>query len=280
MSAAADSSSPVDEAVHVTAIMASATRALAIERFGIFGSGRGVFDRLIAGDAAISAASSVSAARLARMALRTWIVDRWLLQVSPSCTQVVLLGAGLDARCMCVPLAAGTRVFELDLPVVMSLKSQVLPSTSLPHVTRVRLALPSLNLRNNSSQVSCDLSHPSWAQLLQQAGFQRQPTAWLCEGTAMYPITIFSAASPCNNSSRLLHVPPSRRRLLHAAPHATAQHTHIPLNASFNAATSPRRAGSSPRALPLHCLRRRLFVFAAERRLDALSHSNLCQCSG
>jgi O-methyltransferase involved in polyketide biosynthesis len=152
MSAAADSaSSPVDEAVHVTAIMASATRALAIERFGIFGNGRGVFDRLIAGDAAISAASSVSAARLARMALRTWIVDRWLLQVSPRCSQVVLMGAGLDARCLCLPLAAATRVFELDLPVVMSLKCQVLSSTSFPHVTRVRLALPSLYLCNNLS---------------------------------------------------------------------------------------------------------------------------------
>ena len=172
MSAAADSSPPVDEAVHVTAIMASATRALAIERFGINGAGRGAFDRFIAGDDAIAVAStSVSAARLARMALRTWIVDRWLLNVSSSCSQVVLMGAGLDTRCSSLPLPHGTRVFELDLPVVISMKSHLLSSSASPRPI---------------SRVSCDLSHASWSKLLLDAGFQRHRTAWLFEGTAMY----------------------------------------------------------------------------------------------
>ena len=170
MSAAVDTGA--GDAVHVTAIMASATRALAVEKFGINGQGRGVIDRFIAGDDAIAVASaSVSAARLARMALRTWIVDRWLLSVSRSCAQVVVLGAGLDARCMCLPLPHATRVFELDLPVVISLKSHLLSSTS-----GLRPVLP----------VPCDLSLPSWSHQLQHAAFQLHlPTAWLCEGTAM-----------------------------------------------------------------------------------------------
>jgi methyltransferase (TIGR00027 family) len=161
------------DAVHVTAIMASAARAVAIEKFGINGQGRGVIDRMIAGDDAIAVASaSVSAARLARMALRTWIIDRWLLHTSRSCTQVVVIGAGLDSRCMCLPLPHATRIFELDLPVVINMKSHLLSFSS----SYFRPVL----------RVPCDLSLPSWSQHLQEAGFQsRQCTAWLCEGTAM-----------------------------------------------------------------------------------------------
>ena len=170
--AAASPDGRVDDAVHVTAIMASATRALAIEKFGINGQGRGVIDRFIAGDAAIStAAASVSSARLARMALRTWIVDRWLLNVSRSCTQVVLMGAGLDTRCFSLPLPHETRVFELDLPVVISMKSHLLASWVSPC---------------QLFHVPCDLSHPSWAELLRHAGFHQQRTVWLCEGLTMY----------------------------------------------------------------------------------------------
>ena len=172
-SAAASLDGCIDDAVHETAIMASATRALAIEAFGINGQGRGAIDRFIAGEAAISAAaSSVSSARLARMALRTRIVDGWLLSASRSCTQIVLMGAGLDTRCFSLPLPHETRMFELDLPIVISMKSHLLASSA--SVCQL-------------FHVPCDLSHPSWADLLQHAGFQsHQRTLWLCEGVAMY----------------------------------------------------------------------------------------------
>jgi len=153
--------------------MASATRAVAIEKFGINGQGRGMIDTMIAGDDAIAIASaSVSAARLARMALRTWIVDRWLMGICSSCTQIVVIGAGLDARCMCLPLPHTARIFELDLPIIISMKSHLLSSASC----RFRSVL----------RVPCDLSLTSWPQQLLHAGFQNdQRTAWLCEGTAM-----------------------------------------------------------------------------------------------
>jgi O-methyltransferase involved in polyketide biosynthesis len=129
--AATSSIGSVDRNVHLTAMMSAATRALAVEKFFICGRGRGVIDRSIAGEDALAAASaSVSNARLARMALRTWIVDRWLMSAGCCCAQVVLMGAGLDTRSYCLPLPQTTRVFELDLPVVISMRSHLLSLTA------------------------------------------------------------------------------------------------------------------------------------------------------
>jgi O-methyltransferase involved in polyketide biosynthesis len=223
MSAAPDASSCgcANQEVHVTAIMASATRALAIETFGINGAGRGAFDRFIAGDDAITAASaSVSAARLARMALRTWIVDRWLLNASCSCSQVVLMGAGLDTRCFSLPLPPVTRLFELDLPVVIGLKSHLLSSSTSPC---------------SVFRVPCDLSHSSWAKLLQDAGFRRDRTAWLFEGTAMcaasreFPFEIVT----------LFQVSPTRSCLLSTAAHARKWLRRIAPDAALHAPPPP-----------------------------------------
>ncbi len=59
---------PAGGAVQDTALMACATRALATERFGINGQGRGAVDRWLAGNAALATVDeSVSSARLARM---------------------------------------------------------------------------------------------------------------------------------------------------------------------------------------------------------------------
>ncbi len=177
----------------MTAMMASATRALAMETFGINIQRRGGIDRFIAGDAMIAAAAScVSSARLARMALRTWIVDRWLLSVIGSCSQLVLMGAGLDTRSFCLSMPHVTRVFELDLPVVIGIKSHLLASsTPLCPVY----------------YVPCDLTNPSWPQLLLNAGFQRHTTAWLLEGTAMCVLLPAPLPSP-TVTPRARYLPP------------------------------------------------------------------------
>jgi methyltransferase (TIGR00027 family) len=81
------------------------------------------------------------------------------------------VGAGLDARSFSLPWPRGTRLFELDLPGVITMKSRLLPATMSPC---------------ELFYVPCDLSQPTWAQLLRQAGFHPQRTLWLCEGVAMY----------------------------------------------------------------------------------------------
>ena len=89
------------------------------------------------------------------------------------CRQVVVLGAGLDARAFRLPLPSRVRWFELDLPDVLEFKEEVVRAGRFePACDRV--------------VVPTDLAR-DWAGDLDRAGFDpAPPTAWLAEGLLTY----------------------------------------------------------------------------------------------
>ncbi|MFE7562229.1 SAM-dependent methyltransferase [Kitasatospora sp. NPDC057500] len=107
-------------------------------------------------------------------ALRTRALDDHLLRAAQlGARQVVLLGAGLDARAHRLDWPPGTTVFELDRARVLGFKQQVLDRVGArPTARRV--------------PVACDL-RLDWAAALTAAGFRPgEPTAWLAEGLLLY----------------------------------------------------------------------------------------------
>jgi methyltransferase (TIGR00027 family) len=106
--------------------------------------------------------------------IRTRFYDDYLLAACDTgCRQVVLLAAGLDTRAYRLTWPDGVRLFELDLPEVLSFKDTVLTGRgAVPRCERV--ALP-VDLRTD------------WAGRLTGAAFDPAvPTAWLAEGLLVY----------------------------------------------------------------------------------------------
>jgi methyltransferase (TIGR00027 family) len=109
--------------------------------------------------------------------VRTYYIDEKVL--TPWCddhkkSQIVLLGAGLDARAYRFsPLGEGNHtVFEVDFDVVNQYKEEILKDDK-PLCNLVRL--------------STDLSYPQWIFDLQEIGLSRKvPTLWILEGVAYY----------------------------------------------------------------------------------------------
>ena len=109
--------------------------------------------------------------------VRTYYIDEKVLR--PWCkdnkrSQIVLLGAGLDARAYRFsPLKEGEHtVFEVDFEVVNLYKEEILKKKK-PLCKLVRL--------------STDLAYPQWISDLQDNGFSRKiPTLWILEGVAYY----------------------------------------------------------------------------------------------
>ncbi|GAB3404301.1 class I SAM-dependent methyltransferase [Flindersiella endophytica] len=106
--------------------------------------------------------------------LRTrYFDDHVLSAVANGCRQVVILAAGLDARAFRLPLPAGSRVFELDLPDLMAFKAGVLAGYDAEPAGR-RLPVPA-DLRDD------------FADPLRAAGFEPgEPAVWLVEGLLPY----------------------------------------------------------------------------------------------
>ena len=111
--------------------------------------------------------------------VRTRVFDEWLLSVTAppgGVSQVVLLGAGFDARVFRLQLPSTTIVWELDQPELLSLKDSILADvapTPTPHCERRTVAV--------------DFSQSTWPEALLAAGFQSElPTAWLAEGVVPY----------------------------------------------------------------------------------------------
>lgn len=107
------------------------------------------------------------------VAVRTRYFDDCLLEaVRGGCTQVVLLGAGLDARAFRLPWPRPVDVFEVDLPELLDFKNRVVGARVPAAARRVTVAA---DLRDD------------WAEALTAAGFDpARRTAWLCEGTLAY----------------------------------------------------------------------------------------------
>ena len=114
------------------------------------------------------------------VALRVWVVGRTVFldellagASQQGCRQVVLLGAGFDARAFRLPWPPGTRCFEVDTPDVLGPKDEVLAAAHAePACERV--------------VVPCDL-RDDWPAALRAAGLDpARPTAWIAEGLLVY----------------------------------------------------------------------------------------------
>jgi methyltransferase (TIGR00027 family) len=108
------------------------------------------------------------------VAIRTRFFDDALLEATAAgIRQVVILGAGLDARAFRLPWPAGTRIFELDMPELFAFKEAV-------------VAQRGAESRCDRVVVPVDLRH-EWTAPLEEHGFARtRASAWLLEGLLMY----------------------------------------------------------------------------------------------
>lgn len=108
------------------------------------------------------------------LALRTALLDAALTQaVERGITQVVILGAGLDARAHRLSALASATVYEVDHPATQALKRH--KASALPRAARELCYVP------------CDFAKTSFADALLDAGFDRRvPCAFLWEGVTMY----------------------------------------------------------------------------------------------
>ena len=107
-------------------------------------------------------------------AVRTHFFDQhFAASVRAGIGQVVILAAGLDSRAFRLEWPAGTVIFEIDQPKVLSFKTLTLQG----HAVTPRAAY---------RPVAVDL-RDDWAAALIDAGFDRhRPTTWLAEGLLPY----------------------------------------------------------------------------------------------
>lgn len=107
-------------------------------------------------------------------AARTAFIDDFFRTAADSgLRQVVILAAGLDTRAWRLPWPDGTRVYELDQPMVLEFKSSTLREHGVEPASH-RIEVP-VDLRQD------------WPTALQQAGFDPlTPSAWSAEGLLRY----------------------------------------------------------------------------------------------
>ncbi|GAA1649434.1 putative S-adenosyl-L-methionine-dependent methyltransferase [Mycolicibacterium murale] len=107
-------------------------------------------------------------------AVRTHFFDAFFADATAAgIRQIVVLASGLDSRAYRLDWPAGTRLFEIDQPLVLQYKADI-------------LAQHGVTARAERHEVPVDL-RADWPAALQTAGFERDaPTAWLAEGLLMY----------------------------------------------------------------------------------------------
>ncbi|KAJ3670066.1 hypothetical protein LUZ60_010390 [Juncus effusus] len=122
------------------------------------------------------------------MAIRTlWFDTRLEAAIEAlGCTgiQIVLLGAGMDARAYRMSCLKNNIVFELDFPELLQLKHNLINHAETTSTnTNTNLILQSARLVH----VSADLREPDWFQKLTDSGFSPETnTIWLLEGILYY----------------------------------------------------------------------------------------------
>ncbi|MCW2511985.1 MAG: Protein of unknown function Mtu [Mycobacterium sp.] len=111
---------------------------------------------------------------VAFQAARTKYFDAYFADAAAAgVRQVVVVAAGLDSRAYRLPWPDGTVVYELDQPLVLEFKRNVLDDLDIA---------PTADRR----EVAVDL-RDDWSGALQAAGFDpSQPTAWIAEGLLIY----------------------------------------------------------------------------------------------
>jgi methyltransferase (TIGR00027 family) len=109
------------------------------------------------------------------VAVRTRFLDELVEgAVADGIRQVVVVGAGLDARAYRLELPRDLTVFEIDHGEVLALKQRLLDELELMSECRRRV-------------VVADLVADDWLQLLTDTGWTpTQPTVWVAEGLLVY----------------------------------------------------------------------------------------------
>jgi len=114
-------------------------------------------------------------AMAAWVSARTRFLDDLLLDATAAAglRQVVLLGAGLDARAFRLPWPAGVRLFEVDTAEMLSFKQRVLDEQQAQ--ARCARVTVSIDLRED------------WPAALRKAGLDPEaPVVWVIEGLLVY----------------------------------------------------------------------------------------------
>ncbi|KAL6982773.1 hypothetical protein U1Q18_016161 [Sarracenia purpurea var. burkii] len=97
--------------------------------------------------------------------------------------QVVLLGAGMDARAYRLNCLKETDVFEVDFPDVLQMKTTILQAATESTNYRHQATMKSKSL----NQVAADITESDWLQKLQKSGFvPEKNTVWVLEGILYY----------------------------------------------------------------------------------------------
>ncbi|WP_326547868.1 class I SAM-dependent methyltransferase [Mycolicibacterium sp. ND9-15] len=148
-------------------------RAVGVDFFSRLASGELRIEDLDA-DSADSGASVGMARMTDNMAVRTRFFDDFFTDAGTAgIRQAVILASGLDARAYRLAWPAGTTVYEIDQPEVISFKSRALAEFG---------AVPTAERRT----VAIDLRY-DWPAALTAAGFDPSlPTAWSAEGLLGY----------------------------------------------------------------------------------------------
>jgi methyltransferase (TIGR00027 family) len=109
------------------------------------------------------------------VAVRTRFLDELVVDaVAQGIRQVVIVGAGLDARAYRLALPRDLTVFEIDHAEVLVLKQQLVDELELMSECRRRV-------------VVADLVTDDWLQPLTDTGWDpSQPTVWVAEGLLVY----------------------------------------------------------------------------------------------
>ncbi len=182
----------IKTSVGATAVMVAAARAVETDRpdplirdpyarLLVTNAGAGAIweamldPTLVAKAAAIDAETAAIVAYLrSYQAVRTNFFDTYFASaVAAGIRQVVILASGLDSRAYRLDWPAGTIVYEIDQPKVLSYKSTTLAENGVT---------PSAGRR----EVPADLRQ-DWPAALRDAGFDPTArTAWLAEGLLMY----------------------------------------------------------------------------------------------
>ncbi|KAF3323907.1 S-adenosyl-L-methionine-dependent methyltransferase [Carex littledalei] len=97
--------------------------------------------------------------------------------------QLVLLGAGMDARAYRLSYLKETTIFELDFPDLIQLKSDLIRQVVASSDNQTNLTVSSDRLIH----VPADLREPNWLQKLTDSGFSPGTnTVWILEGILYY----------------------------------------------------------------------------------------------
>ena len=105
------------------------------------------------------------------MTIRTRFFDDFLISSGAELHQIVILGAGMDARAYRLPWKPNVHLYEVDQPEVLARKDSILKETSA---------------KCHRHTIAANLTK-SWSDLLVADGFLVDiPTVWLLEGVLVY----------------------------------------------------------------------------------------------